>query len=208
MKWGGGPSSEEMTGILATSIRQVMDLEIYWMWRLKERDVGWLTGFQCVYMRGMFLRGRNQGGSNEGAVLSCLLLVFNWGSTVKSWKWRSQSQVLTTSGNWGYERLVCQSIPNRWWCFSHLAFLPFIAIPEMNKYHFVYPQSQVALAVKNPPTNSGRHKRDGFHPWVGKISWRRKWQPTQYFCLWNLMDRRAEGLQSIGPQRIRHNWVA
>ena len=25
------------------------------MWRLKERDVGLLTGFQCVYRRGMFL---------------------------------------------------------------------------------------------------------------------------------------------------------
>ena len=23
-----------------------------------------------------------------------------------------------------------------------------------------------------------RHKRHGFDPWVGKISWRRKWQPT------------------------------
>ena len=23
-----------------------------------------------------------------------------------------------------------------------------------------------------------RHKRHRFNPWVGKISWRRKWQPT------------------------------
>ena len=23
-----------------------------------------------------------------------------------------------------------------------------------------------------------RHKRHGFNPWVGKIPWRRKWQPT------------------------------
>lgn len=44
-----------MTGIQAISVKQVMDLEIYWMWRLKERDVGLLTGFQCVYRRGMFL---------------------------------------------------------------------------------------------------------------------------------------------------------
>jgi len=26
----------------------------------------------------------------------------------------------------------------------------------------------------NPPANAG----GGFHPWVGKILWRRKWQPT------------------------------
>ena len=26
-----------------------------------------------------------------------------------------------------------------------------------------------------------RHKRCGFYPWVGKIPWRRKWQPTPVF---------------------------
>ena len=31
-------------------------------------------------------------------------------------------------------------------------------------------------AVKNPPANAG-DKRLGFDPWVGKIPWRRKWQP-------------------------------
>ena len=25
------------------------------------------------------------------------------------------------------------------------------------------------------------HRRRRFHPWVGKIPWRRKWQPTQVF---------------------------
>ena len=39
--------------------------------------------------------------------------------------------------------------------------------------------SQVALVVKNHvPIQCGRHKRHGFDPWVGKISWRRKWQPA------------------------------
>ena len=36
----------------------------------------------------------------------------------------------------------------------------------------------VVLVVKNPPAKSGRLKRHGFHPWVGKIPWRRAWQPT------------------------------
>ena len=31
-------------------------------------------------------------------------------------------------------------------------------------------------AVKNPPANAGR-----LDPWVGKIPWRRKWQPTPVF---------------------------
>ena len=39
---------------------------------------------------------------------------------------------------------------------------------------------QVALMVKNPPVNAG-DMRYGFNPWVGKIRWRRKWQPTPVF---------------------------
>ena len=35
--------------------------------------------------------------------------------------------------------------------------------------------SQVTLVVKNPTANAG------FDPWVGKIPWRRKWQPTPVF---------------------------
>jgi len=31
--------------------------------------------------------------------------------------------------------------------------------------------------VKNPPVSAG----DRFDPWVGKIPWRRKWQPTPVF---------------------------
>ena len=30
-----------------------------------------------------------------------------------------------------------------------------------------------------------------FHPWTGKSPWRRKWQPLQYSCLRNPMDRGA-----------------
>ena len=43
--------------------------------------------------------------------------------------------------------------------------------------------SQVVLVVKNhpPPCQCRRHKNCGFHLWVGKISWRRAWQPTPVF---------------------------
>ena len=37
--------------------------------------------------------------------------------------------------------------------------------------------SQVALVVKNPPVNAG----DVRDLWMGKISWRRIWQPTPVF---------------------------
>ena len=41
--------------------------------------------------------------------------------------------------------------------------------------------SQVVLVVKNLPANAGRRKKCRFDPWVGKIPWRRKWQPTPVF---------------------------
>ena len=31
--------------------------------------------------------------------------------------------------------------------------------------------------------------RPRFDPWVGKIPWKRKWQPTQYSTLENFTDR-------------------
>ena len=40
--------------------------------------------------------------------------------------------------------------------------------------------SQVALVVKNLPANAG-DVRLGFNPCVGKIPWRRAWQPTPVF---------------------------
>ena len=39
---------------------------------------------------------------------------------------------------------------------------------------------QVALMVKNPPTNAG-DMRCGFDPWVRKITWRKAWQYTPVF---------------------------
>ena len=35
--------------------------------------------------------------------------------------------------------------------------------------------------VKNLPANAGDVKRLWFDPWVGKIPYRRKWQPTPVF---------------------------
>ena len=38
-----------------------------------------------------------------------------------------------------------------------------------------------ALVVKNPPANAGAIRKCAFNPWVGKIPWRRAWQPTPVF---------------------------
>ena len=40
----------------------------------------------------------------------------------------------------------------------------------------------MAQWVKNPPPmQETRHRRCGLDPWLGKISWYRKWQPTPVF---------------------------
>ena len=54
------------------------------------------------------------------------------------------------------------------------------------------------------------HKTCGFDPSVGKIAWRRKWQPLQYSWLEYPTDRGAcrvrVGVQSMRLQRITHDW--
>ena len=52
--------------------------------------------------------------------------------------------------------------------------------------------SQVALVVKNSPTNAG-NKRSGFDPWIGlgRSPEEGNGNPVQYSCLENSMDRGA-----------------
>ena len=42
----------------------------------------------------------------------------------------------------------------------------------------------VCLVGKEPTCQCGRHKRRGFDPCMGKIPWRRAWQPTPVFLPW------------------------
>ena len=61
--------------------------------------------------------------------------------------------------------------------------------------------SQVALEVRNLPANTGRHKRHEFDPCVGKIPWRRAWQPTPVVIAWRIpWTEELGGLRSIGSQ--------
>ena len=50
--------------------------------------------------------------------------------------------------------------------------------------------------------------RPGVDSWVGKIPWRRKWQPTPVLLLENPMDWGAWcRVVSMRSQRVRHDWV-
>ena len=64
--------------------------------------------------------------------------------------------------------------------------------------------SLVAQIVKYLP----QCRRPGFSLWVGKIPWRKSWQPAPVF--WpgeSPWTEQPGGLQFMGSQRVGHNWV-
>ena len=51
-------------------------------------------------------------------------------------------------------------------------------------------------------------RRPGFDPWVGKIPWRKAWQPTPVFLPGESpWTEEPGGLQSVGLQRVGHDWA-
>ena len=53
-----------------------------------------------------------------------------------------------------------------------------------------------------------RCRRLGFDPWVWKISWRGKWQPTAVFLPGKFHGEEEPGrLRSMGSQRVRYDWA-
>ena len=68
-----------------------------------------------------------------------------------------------------------------------------------------YKASPAAQMVKASTYNAGDL---GFHPWVGKIPWRRKWHPHSSTLAWKIpWTEEPGGLQSMGWQRVRHDWA-
>ena len=47
-----------------------------------------------------------------------------------------------------------------------------------------------------------RLKRHAFYPWVGKIPWRRAWQPTPIFLLGE-----SHGQRSLAGYRVAKSWT-
>ena len=61
--------------------------------------------------------------------------------------------------------------------------------------------------VKNPPASSGDPKSHKFDPWVGKIPWSRKWQPTPVFLPGESHGQRSLVGCSPWGLRVGHDWV-
>ena len=60
---------------------------------------------------------------------------------------------------------------------------------------------------EEPTCQSRKGKRRGFDPRVGKILWRKKWQPTPVFLLKNPMDRGAWLSITHGVTKS-HTWLS
>ena len=59
---------------------------------------------------------------------------------------------------------------------------------------------------KEPAWQCRQTKRHGFDPWVGKIPWRRAWQPTLVFLPGESpWTDEPGGLWSTGSHRVRHD---
>ena len=70
----------------------------------------------------------------------------------------------------------------------------YIKLCEQDRYGFIH------------ACQCRRHKRHGFNPWVGKIPWRKKWQPTPVFLPGESPWTEELGeLQSMGLKRVRHD---
>ena len=63
-----------------------------------------------------------------------------------------------------------------------------------------------AASGKEPTCQSRRHKRCGFDPRVGKIPWRRAWQPTTVSLPGESHGQRCLVGYSSENHRVRHNW--
>ena len=59
---------------------------------------------------------------------------------------------------------------------------------------------------KESACQCGRHKRCKFNPWVGKIPWRRAWQPLPVFLPVYPWTEEPGGLQPMGSHRVGHDW--
>ena len=76
---------------------------------------------------------------------------------------------------------------------------------EWDKYCEVALKSLENLMAHIQPTcQCRRHKRWRFSPWVGKIPWKREWQPTVWRLPWTKKPGR---LQSMRLQRVGRDWA-
>ena len=92
-----------------------------------------------------------------------------------------------------YKSHLCSSVPDT----LLSSFLPPLPLPRSS---LVAQQEGICLQCRS-------HGIHGLNPWVRKIPWRRAWQPTPVFLPGESpWTEEPGGLQSIGLQRVGHDW--
>ena len=93
-------------------------------------------------------------------------------------------------------------------------------IPYLNKKEVFIYQCMCIAFIGLPRWLSGkkesacqcrRHRRPEFDPWIGKILWRRKWQPTPGFLPGESHEQRSWAVPSMKSQKSQtrlSNWVS
>ena len=112
-------------------------------------------------------------------------------------RWLKKSQVIFVKSlaiQWWVQNqtLGCNGTYSRMWESSLIILFALACI-----YH------SVAQTVKNLPA-MGRPK---LNPWIGKITWRRRWQSTPVFLPKELHRQRTLVGYSPWSLRVRRNWV-
>ena len=81
-----------------------------------------------------------------------------------------------------------------------------VAFPIKTELTMATEYFQMALVAKTQPANAG-NLRDTFSLWVGKISWRKAWQPTPVFLPGESPWTEEPGrLQSMWSHRVGYDW--
>ena len=89
-----------------------------------------------------------------------------------------------------------------------------ILIPEGRKWNRHRKEFLVLMIFRNWPSripfpggSDGKCGRPGFDPWVGKIFWRRAWQPTPVFLPGESHGQRSLQATVQGVTRVGHDLV-
>ena len=89
-----------------------------------------------------------------------------------------------------------------------IAYLVVITNSAKGREIYISPWCPRWHSGKESPCQCRKHRRLGFNPWVRKIPWRRKWQPTPIFLAWKISwTEEPGGLQSMGSQRVSYDWT-
>ena len=68
-----------------------------------------------------------------------------------------------------------------WWATVHGVTKSWTRLSDFTFFLYTYMGFPGGASAKEPTCQRRRHNRHGFDPWVGKIPWRREWQPTPVF---------------------------